>query len=88
MKVSLSWLREFIDLPTADPAELEKALFSLGHEVEAIERHEPDWSGVSVGRVDGIRPHPSADRVRLVTVSTGDASRVSAAVNSSSRVGG
>jgi phenylalanyl-tRNA synthetase beta chain len=75
MKVSLRWLREFIDLPTEDPSELEQVLVSLGHEVEAVERHLPDWSGVSVGRVESIRPHPSADRVRLVTVTTGSTQR-------------
>jgi phenylalanyl-tRNA synthetase beta chain len=73
MRVSLRWLAEYIDLPTQDPAEIERALFSLGHEVEAVERHLADWSGVMVGRVEAIRPHPAADRVRLVTVDTGGA---------------
>ncbi len=71
MKVSLQWLSEFIDLPTRDPEELRTAFASLGHEVEGIERLTPDWSGVVIGRVDEIRPHPNADKVRFCRVSTG-----------------
>lgn len=72
MRVSLTWLKEFIDLPTDDPEELEEVLASLGMESDSIEHLTAPFSGVIVGRVEEIRPHPDADRIRLCTVDVGD----------------
>ena len=71
MKVPLSWLAEFIDLPTSDPASLAGVLGSLGHEVESWETTSPTFSGVVVGRVETVSQHPDADRVRLTQVDDG-----------------
>lgn len=71
MKVSLQWLSEFISLPTDDAQELSGALASLGHEVESYEILEPQFSGVVVAKVIGIRAHPDADKIRLATVDFG-----------------
>lgn len=71
MRVSLRWLREFIDLPLSDPAEIGDLLAGLGHEVEGIEVLEKPFSGVEVAKVEAIRPHPDADKIRLVTVDRG-----------------
>ena len=71
MKVSLRWLEDYIELPTQDPRELKRVLDAIGHNVESIDVVEPDWTGVYVARVDGIRPHPNADKVRLCIVNTG-----------------
>ncbi len=58
MKVPLSWLAEFIDLPTSDPAMLAAVLGSLGHEVEGWETISPSFTGVVVGRVETVSPAP------------------------------
>ncbi|HWH00039.1 MAG TPA: phenylalanine--tRNA ligase subunit beta, partial [Pilimelia sp.] len=51
MKLPLSWLREFVDAP-ADPAELERALVSVGLEVERIVDLRATVTGdLVVGRV-------------------------------------
>ena len=71
MKVPLSWLAEFIDLPTSDPTLIAAALGSLGHEVEGWETISPSFTGVVVGRVDTVAQHPDADRVRLTQVDDG-----------------
>ncbi len=71
MKVSLRWLKEFVAVPTDDPAELAEVLASIGHEVEAYELLEPAFSGVVVGRVEHIEQHPNADRLRFCKVSVG-----------------
>lgn len=71
MKVSLNWLREYIDLPEGVEQELPDVLHSLGHEVESVEVLEPTFSGVVVGRVESIQPHPDADKIRLCRVTTG-----------------
>ena len=72
MRVPLSWLADYVDLPTTDPDELATILDSLGHEVESVERLSPSFEGVVVGRVETVDAHPSADKVRLTTVDTGD----------------
>jgi phenylalanyl-tRNA synthetase beta chain len=69
--ISLRWIREFVDLPTEDPTEISEALSSLGMEVEGVHHVELAFSGVVVARVLGVRPHPGADRLRLVQVDTG-----------------
>jgi phenylalanyl-tRNA synthetase beta chain len=74
MRVSLRWLADYIDLPTTDPQELRQVFASLGHEVEGVDHLEVDWQGVVVARVDHIRPHPAADKVRLCMVNTGQES--------------
>jgi len=72
MRVPLRWLSDYIDLPTTDPDELAHALAMLGHKVEGIEEVGADWTGVVVGRVERIDPHPDADRVRVTHVDLGD----------------
>lgn len=72
MKVPLSWLKEFIDLPTEDPAELKAVIDMLGHEVEGYEILPIGWSDVVVGQVLAISEHPDADKVRVCTVDVGD----------------
>lgn len=75
MKVPLRWLSEYIDLPTVDPAELAEVFTSLGHEVEGVEALSVGWTGVVIGRVEDVGPHPSADRVRVCQVDMGDGVR-------------
>ncbi len=75
MKVSLRWLREFVDVPMEDSVEIGDLLAGLGHEVEGIEVLEVPFTGVEVARVESIRPHPDADKIRLVTVDRGDSSQ-------------
>jgi phenylalanyl-tRNA synthetase beta chain len=71
MKVSLSWLQEFIDLPTTDVVELSYVFDMLGHTVESVVTHEVGWSDVYVGKVLDIAAHPDADKVRVCQVDSG-----------------
>jgi phenylalanyl-tRNA synthetase beta chain len=71
MKVSLAWLREFVDLPTEDIDELSYAFDMLGHAVEHVQALEPGWTEVYVGKVLDIAPHPDADKVRVCQVDHG-----------------
>ena len=72
MKVTVRWLREFVDLPTHDIDEIGEVLANLGFAVEDVEHLEAPFSGVITGKVTAIRPHPNADRIRMATVDTGD----------------
>lgn len=71
MKISLNWLREFVDLPES-PDELRPILSDLGLVVEGIEHVGEGLEDVVVVRVDEIRAIDGADRVRLVIVETGN----------------
>ena len=71
MRVSLQWLREYIDLPTEDPAELGRAFDMLGHAVESVYELGVDWTSVVIGRVESVAAHPRADKVRVTTVDVG-----------------
>ena len=75
MKVSLRWLRDYLDIPTDDPQVLAEVFSSLGHEVEGFEVLDLEFSGVIVGRVEDVAPHPNADRLRLCRVTTGGESQ-------------
>ncbi|MBI3976667.1 MAG: phenylalanine--tRNA ligase subunit beta [Chloroflexi bacterium] len=71
MKVSLKWLRDYvqIDLPVR---ELAHRLSMSGTEVEAIDVVGDQWAGVIVARIVRLDPHPQADRLQLCTVDLGD----------------
>jgi phenylalanyl-tRNA synthetase beta chain len=71
MKLTLSWLREFVDVPEMAPEELVDVFESLGHEVEGWMLLEPAFTDVVVGRVLDVQPHPNADKVRLTRVDVG-----------------
>ncbi len=74
MKISLSWLKEYVDLPqnvTAD--KIAEKLTYAGLEVEAIEDQGMGLDKVFVGAVLEKRQHPNADRLSLTKVSVGKA---------------
>ena len=71
MKISLTWLREFVELPeTTD--ELRVILNDLGLVVEGVEHVGEGLEDVVVARIDEIRAIEGADRVRLVVVDAGN----------------
>ncbi|MHC4223835.1 MAG: YtpR family tRNA-binding protein, partial [Planctomycetota bacterium] len=74
MLFSLEWLGEHVDLSGLDPERLGE-LFTM-HIANVDEVRDPGkgWSGITVGRVLEVRPHPNADRLRLVTVETSEGS--------------
>jgi phenylalanyl-tRNA synthetase beta chain len=72
MKISLNWLRELVELPPGTDAErVAAALTGQGLEVESIEAKGRELSGVVVAEVLDIRPHPKADKLRIVRVRAG-----------------
>ncbi|MHB8572331.1 MAG: phenylalanine--tRNA ligase subunit beta [Candidatus Dormibacteria bacterium] len=72
MKVLWSWLAELVDL---DGVEVERAALALtmsGTTVEQVERVGGVPAGVRVALALAVRPHPNADRLRLVDLRTGE----------------
>jgi phenylalanyl-tRNA synthetase beta chain len=70
VKIALSWLREFVDLPES-VATLKEILDDLGLVVEGVEMVGEGLDDVVVARIDAVRDIEGADRVRLVTVDAG-----------------
>jgi phenylalanyl-tRNA synthetase beta chain len=71
MKVSLSWLRDYVNV-TMDPAELAEALTMAGLEVDSVSDRYAYLNGVIVGRVEEVAPHPNADKLTRCRVNTGE----------------
>jgi phenylalanyl-tRNA synthetase beta chain len=70
MRFNEAWLREWVD-PKAGTEELAHQLTMAGLEVDAIEPAAPAFTGVVVGEVRAVRPHPDADKLRLCEVYDG-----------------
>jgi phenylalanyl-tRNA synthetase beta chain len=72
MRLSLNWLADFVDL-NVDASALADKLTMAGLEVEGVEAVAPEFSGVMVGKVLKVEPHPQADRLQVTEVTTGSA---------------
>lgn len=70
MKFSELWLRSYVN-PPLDSAALSHLLTMAGLEVEAMEPVAADFSGIVVGHVLSVAPHPDADRLRVCVVDAG-----------------
>ncbi len=72
MLVSLNWLKDFVDIPKAfSPEELTEKLTISTVEVEGFIQQAKLLDKVVVAKILDVKPHPDADRLRLVTVSDG-----------------
>ncbi len=87
MKVLLSWLREFAPVE-GGADEIAAQLTSLGMELESVEEVGRGLDGIVVARVLEVRPHPDADRIRLVDVDPGDGSSLQIACGASNMTAG
>jgi phenylalanyl-tRNA synthetase beta chain len=75
MKVSISWLRDYVDIKLP-MAELARRLTMAGTEVKAWQAIGGSWEGIVVGQIKAINPHPNADRLFLPTIDLGTEDRV------------
>ena len=64
MKVSVQWLRELVDIGDMPVDALAHKLTMAGLEVEEIAPVAADVSGIVVGHVKSVAPHPNAGRKR------------------------
>jgi phenylalanyl-tRNA synthetase beta chain len=70
MKVSLKWLRDYVDIKLA-PKELTERLTMAGLEIKGVQTTGGTWDNVVIGEVIALNPHPNADRLKLATVNIG-----------------
>jgi len=70
MKISLNWLRRFIDLK-ASAEDISLKLTSLGFEIEGVEESGKTYSGLLIAEVLECTPHPDSDHLSLTKVFDG-----------------
>lgn len=70
MNASRRWLEAFLN-QALDPKDVAARLGMLGAPVDAIEGVHHDLRELVVARVEAVRPHPNADRLRVCTVNDG-----------------
>ncbi|MGD1985006.1 MAG: phenylalanine--tRNA ligase subunit beta [Desulfobacterales bacterium] len=70
MKVSLSWLNDYVNIEMA-PSDLAEALTMVGLEIESVTEYYRYLDTVFIGRIVEISPHPNADKLHLCKVDTG-----------------
>ena len=70
MKITLDWLREFVEVAIA-PRELGDRLSMAGFELESLAAAAPPFSGVVVAEIVSAERHPQADKLQVCQVSVG-----------------
>lgn len=73
MKISLNWLRDFIDI-SISAEEVSEILTDIGLEVEKVAEVETvpgGLKGLVIGEVLTAEKHPDADRLKITTVNVG-----------------
>lgn len=74
MKLSLNWLKEFVNLDGFTPDQVSEMLTDLGLEVEGMETFESvkgGLKGIVVGEVKTCGKHENADKLSVTTVDVG-----------------
>ena len=72
MKVSLNWIKEYVDLPEdLSISQLAHDLTMRTVEVEGWENPADDLRKVVIGKILSVGPHPNADRLRICQVEVG-----------------
>jgi phenylalanyl-tRNA synthetase beta chain len=74
MKLSVNWLREFVDLPK-NPADIAELLTRAGIEIKNIERRGANIENVVVSQITASSRHPNADRLTVCEVNDGSGTK-------------
>src|SRR5580698_1507229 len=74
MKVTLNWLKQYVDFNWS-PEELTERLTMLGLEVEGVQKIAAEFDGIVVAQVVTRDKHPNADKLSLCRVNDGTGER-------------
>ncbi|QQS37817.1 MAG: phenylalanine--tRNA ligase subunit beta [Ignavibacteriales bacterium] len=72
MKISLNWLKEYVDLSGLSTIEIVHTLTMIGLEVEDFVDQNELYKGFIVGQVKEKQKHPNADKLSLCIVNDGN----------------
>ena len=71
MKISLNWIKDYINLDGISTDEIVEKLTMSGLEVEDCVDQNKKYSGIVVGLVKEVKKHPNADKLTICTVNDG-----------------
>lgn len=72
MKLAYEWLSDYLDLSAIKPEEMGEKLSRTGIEVDAVTHLDEGLSGLVVGEIESISPHPEADKLRITKTRIGE----------------
>ena len=72
MKISLNWIKDYVDLEGIDIKELWYRFTMSTAEVEEVEFVGQDIQDVVVGKVLSVVPHPESKKLKITQVDSGD----------------
>ena len=73
MRVSLNWIKKYIDLPIEiDAKQIAYDLTLRTVEVEAVENTEDKFHDIVVGKILEVKAHPNADKLRICMTDIGE----------------
>ena len=75
MKVSIDWIKDFVELPDVPPQKLGEDFTLTTCEVEGVEVAGEVLKSVYVAQIKAIEPHPNADKLNLVDFDAGAAGK-------------
>ena len=74
MKVSLNWIKEYVDLPELTASKLAYDLTMRTVEVEGVTNPKDSFDKIVAGRIESVSPHPNADKLRVCMLDVGEES--------------
>ena len=71
MKISLNWLKEFVDLDGITKEEIDKNINTMCAEIENIEERGADIQNVVFGKILEVKAHPQSQKLHILKVDVG-----------------
>ncbi len=73
MRVSLKWIKKYVDLPEKlTPEQIAYDLTVRTVEVEEVEYAKEKYHDIVVGKILEVKPHPNADKLRICMTDIGE----------------
>ena len=73
MRVSLNWIKKYIELPkNITPKQIAYDLTLRTVEVEAVEYTKEKYHDIVVGKIKEMKPHPNADKLKICITDIGE----------------
>jgi phenylalanyl-tRNA synthetase beta chain len=71
MKISLDWLRDFIEITETDNQKIKDIITERSAEIETMENQGEGLENIVVGKIVDVKNHPNADALKLCLVNDG-----------------
>ena len=71
MLVSVNWLKDYVDINVPVEEFCDRMILS-GSNIETVEKTGASFSGIQVGKIVKITPHPNADKLVVCQLDVGE----------------